>query len=119
MWPTESQKRHPVDEASSSFVPPTSPVARSHPFLGGFYTTHQWQVNLAFEVAQTAIADDASGALADPDHAEDEDRFVLFGMSNVARLRVVVYGLRGDGDAIRITSARKATRGESSFSTAS
>ncbi|MEO8498496.1 MAG: BrnT family toxin, partial [Planctomycetota bacterium] len=46
----------------------------------------------------------------DPDHSEDEDRFLTFGHSIAARLLVVSHTDRGD--AIRIISVRTATRKE-------
>jgi len=46
----------------------------------------------------------------DPDHSEDEDRFILIGRSAVARLLVVVHVERGE--RIRLISARRANRTE-------
>lgn len=65
---------------------------------------------VSFEEAATAFADPLSLTIPDPDHSEDEDRFVLLGISYRNRLLVVVHTERGDN--IRIISARKATRGE-------
>ena len=48
----------------------------------------------------------------DPDHSEDEDRFVLLGFSSKARI-VVCHCYRSDDSTIRIISARKATKKES------
>jgi len=45
----------------------------------------------------------------DPDHSDDEDRFILLGMSAKPRLLVVVYAYRDREAKIRIISARKAT----------
>jgi len=44
----------------------------------------------------------------DPDHSQDEDRFVLLGFSAKLRLLVVVHAYRQDDNEIRIISARKA-----------
>ena len=77
-------------------------------------TTNATKHGVTFDEAQTSFADEAALVIADPDHSDDEDRFILLGMSNVARLLVVVHCLRDGGDTIRIISARKATRGESS-----
>ena len=76
-------------------------------------TANATKHGVSFDEAQTAFADEAALVIADPDHSDDEDRFILLGMSNVARLLVVVHCLRDGGDNIRIISARKATRGES------
>ena len=46
----------------------------------------------------------------DPDHSEYEDREILLGYSNQARLLLVGFTLRDD--VIRIISARKSTRRE-------
>lgn len=50
----------------------------------------------------------------DPDHSEDEDRFILMGMSSILRILVVCHCYRGENDKIRIISARKATSNERS-----
>jgi uncharacterized protein len=46
-----------------------------------------------------------------PQPADEEERFVLLGLSAALRVLVVVHALR-DKDVIRIISARKATRPE-------
>ncbi len=50
--------------------------------------------------------------MANPEHSEDEDRFILLGLSSQLRLLVVCHCYRDDTDTIRIISARKATRSE-------
>jgi uncharacterized DUF497 family protein len=50
---------------------------------------------------------------AHPDHSEDEERFVLLGLSSALRLLLVCHCYRGEGNVIRIISARKATTKES------
>jgi uncharacterized DUF497 family protein len=52
-------------------------------------------------------------AVHDPDHSEDEERFVLLGLSSAPRLLLVCHCYRSAGNVIRIISARKATRAES------
>ena len=47
----------------------------------------------------------------DPEHSEEEDRFLLLGMSVKLRILVVCHCVR-ETDKIRIISARKATRHE-------
>lgn len=51
----------------------------------------------------------------DDEHSEDEKRFLLLGMSTTARLLLVCHCERDSGHVIRIISARKATRRESTF----
>jgi hypothetical protein len=65
---------------------------------------------VSFEEASTTFADPQSITRFDPDHSEDEDRFVLLGASHAGRLLVVVHTDRGD--SIRIISARLATKRE-------
>ncbi len=67
---------------------------------------------VSFEEAQTVFHDDAALLISDPDHSEDEDRFVLLGLSATLRMLVVCHCYREDQAVIRIISARKATRSE-------
>ena len=50
--------------------------------------------------------------MRDPEHSDDEDRFVLLGLSTRARLLVVCHCYRTGDDVIRIISARKADKSE-------
>ncbi|MCY3021165.1 MAG: BrnT family toxin [Planctomycetota bacterium] len=73
------------------------------------------QLNIAehgasFDEAMTVFGDPLAVTVYDPDHSEEEDRFITLGSSNRQRLLVVVHCDRGD--AIRIISARVATRRE-------
>jgi uncharacterized protein len=67
---------------------------------------------VAFAEAETAFLDDRGAILPDPEHSDDEDRFLLLGMSAALRVLVVVHCLRERGSVIRLLSARKATRSE-------
>lgn len=49
----------------------------------------------------------------DPDHSEDEDRFLLLGLSSQLRIIVVCHCYRENDEQIRIISARKTTARES------
>ncbi|HEY7185723.1 MAG TPA: BrnT family toxin [Vicinamibacterales bacterium] len=64
---------------------------------------------VSFEEARSVFFDDEARLLDDPDHSEDEDRFILLGMSTGPRLLVVVHAYRERGGLIRIIPARKAT----------
>jgi uncharacterized DUF497 family protein len=66
---------------------------------------------VTFEEAATAFGDPLSITIDDPDHSEEEERFVLVGMTHRARIVVVVHTDQG-GDAVRLISARLATRRE-------
>lgn len=65
---------------------------------------------VAFEEASTAFGDPLSVTVHDPDHSDDETRFVLVGQSFRGKLLVVVHSERGG--SIRMISAREATRRE-------
>ena len=67
---------------------------------------------VSFEEAKTIFYDDNAVEFFDPDHSENEDRFVMLGMSFMARVLVVCHCVREEGYVIRIISARKATRHE-------
>ena len=58
----------------------------------------------------TAFADPLSLTSFDPDHPDEEDRYLLLGVSSASRLLVIAHSDRGE--AIRIISARLATRRE-------
>jgi uncharacterized protein len=66
---------------------------------------------VSFEEAQSAFADESGRLISDPDHSQEEDRFILLGMSGLPRILVVCHCYR-HGDTIRIISARKADRSE-------
>jgi hypothetical protein len=66
---------------------------------------------VSFEEAQTVFYDEEAVEFDDPDHSQDEDRFIILGMSLRLRVLVVSHCVR-KGDVIRIISARKATRHE-------
>lgn len=68
--------------------------------------------SISFEEAQTVFYDDDALLKADPDHSEEEDRFLLLGFSAEANMLVVVHCYRADDSVIRIISARKATKTE-------
>jgi uncharacterized protein len=70
--------------------------------------------SVSFEDAQTVFSDENALLIDDPDHSEDEDRFVLLGLSQSMRLLVVVHCYRAEGKVIRIISARKAEARERS-----
>ena len=50
----------------------------------------------------------------DPDHSEDEERFIILEESSRANLLVVCHCYRVSDTVIRIISARKATKTETS-----
>ena len=65
---------------------------------------------VSFEEATTVFGDPLSLTISDPDHSENEARFLDLGLSHRGRLLVVSYTERGD--QTRIISARLASRVE-------
>lgn len=65
-----------------------------------------------FEEAQTVWADEKAQEYFDPDHGDDEDRFIRIGHSKKPRLLLVVFCERQGGKVIRIISSRRATNEE-------
>lgn len=74
-------------------------------------TINKAKHGIAFEEAETAFYDDEALIIADPEHSQNEERFILLGFSSMARLLIVCHCVR-DEDIIRIISARKATSHE-------
>jgi uncharacterized DUF497 family protein len=68
-----------------------------------------------FEEAQSVFRDPNARLFHDPEHSEQEDRFILIGVSATARPLVVVHCYRESDSVIRIISARKATKKEVRF----
>ncbi|MBN1394483.1 MAG: BrnT family toxin [Pirellulales bacterium] len=67
---------------------------------------------VSFEEAQTAFFDQRAKVYFDPDHSDDEDRFILLGVSYRLRELVVCHCYREKDALIRIISARKADKRE-------
>ncbi len=66
--------------------------------------------NVSFEEAKTVFGDPLYLDFFDPDHSQDEERYIIAGKSIMNRLLLVSYAERGN--AIRLISAREATRRE-------
>jgi uncharacterized DUF497 family protein len=75
-------------------------------------TTNRKKHKVSFEEAKTVFYDDEALFKDDPDHSQDEERFILLGMSSALRTLVVCHCYRVQDEIIRIISARKATRSE-------
>ena len=67
---------------------------------------------VSFEEAQTVFLDDTARLIDDPDHSDEEDRFVLLGYSFRARCLIVSHCYRESDSVIRLISARRATAPE-------
>jgi hypothetical protein len=67
---------------------------------------------ISFKEAQTVFSDPNARMIFDPEHSEDEDRFILLGISSGLKLLVVCHCYQEDDMVIRIISARKANKNE-------
>ncbi|MCI8297390.1 MAG: BrnT family toxin [Lachnospiraceae bacterium] len=74
---------------------------------------NQKKHKVSFEEAASVFYDEMALVRDDPDHSEDEDRFIILGMSDSEKLLIVCHCYRASDTVIRIISARKATRSES------
>jgi uncharacterized DUF497 family protein len=73
---------------------------------------NQRKHGVTFEEAVTAFCDESGRLIPDPDHSDDEERFVLLGMSWSLRVLVVCHSYCAVTGTIRLISARKASRSE-------
>ena len=76
---------------------------------------NQRQHGISFAEAKTVFYDENALLIDDPDHSEDEDRFIMIGLSSSLRLLTVCHCYRENEEVIRIFSARKATLQETKF----
>ena len=65
---------------------------------------------VAFREAGMVLRDPLSITIFDPDHSDEEDRFITFGFSAAGKLLMIAHTERGK--RIRIISARGLTRAE-------
>lgn len=73
---------------------------------------NQTKHKISFEEAQTVFYDEEALVIDDPDHSEEEERFIILGLSNKANLLVVCHCYRVSDTVVRIISARKASKTE-------
>lgn len=67
---------------------------------------------VSFEEAKTVFDDDFARMIPDPDHSEEEERFILLGMSYTLKILTVVHCYKDQEGIIRIISARRSTKNE-------
>ena len=67
---------------------------------------------VSFEEARTSFFDENAIQFFDPDQSEDEERFIIPGMSVELRILVVCHCFRESETVVRIMSARKADKRE-------
>ncbi len=87
------------------------------PGIGFAWDRRKERLNLekhgvSFEEAQSVFSDERAILIPDPDASDDEDRFVLLGLSALLRTLVVCHCYRRADEVVRIISARKANRRE-------
>lgn len=67
---------------------------------------------VSFEEAQAVFLDEKAIRYFDPDHSEDEARFIMLGLSFKLHVLVVCHCYRENDTVIRLISARKADKQE-------
>jgi uncharacterized DUF497 family protein len=67
---------------------------------------------VSFQEAETVFYDSNAKIIHDPDHSDNEDRFIILGLSKLLNLLVVCHCYRENDETIRIITARKATKNE-------
>ena len=70
---------------------------------------------VSFEEAQSVFYDEFAVQFFDEQNSNVEDRFLMLGFSDEARLLIVCHCERNQGNNIRIISARKASKIESKY----
>ena len=73
---------------------------------------NQRKHGVSFEEARSVFFDAQAVEFYDDAHGEEEDRFLLLGVSAKLRILMVCHCLREGGNVIRIISARRATKNE-------
>ena len=67
---------------------------------------------ISFEEGKSVFYDDNARLMHDPDHSEDEERFLILGLSEKLNILLVCHCYREKDEVIRLISARKATKNE-------
>lgn len=73
---------------------------------------NQQKHGISFEEAESVFFDDCAVQFWDEEHSEEEERFLLLGISYKMRILLVVHCFREEDSIIRMISARKATKNE-------
>lgn len=77
--------------------------------------TNKKKHGISFEEAATVFYDTEALVIEDTEHSEEEERFLILGLSSKTNLLVVCHCYRASETVIRIISARKATKTESGY----
>ena len=78
-------------------------------------TINKVKHGVSFEEAVSVFDDSRALVIPDPDHSDDEERFIILGLSTKLNMLVVCHCYRNQEQTIRIISARKATKTECRF----
>ncbi len=78
-------------------------------------TINKKKHQISFEEAKTVFYDENALVIDDPDHSEQEDRFIILGLSSKVNLLVVCHCYRASDTVVRLISARHATKAESKY----
>ena len=76
---------------------------------------NQRRHGVSFEEARTVFFDERAVEFYDKKHSNEEDRFLMLGLSAKLSILMVCHCVREKGSVIRLISARKATRNERKF----
>ena len=76
------------------------------------YALNLQKHKIAFEEASTVFADDNAIYMDDEEHSQDEERFIVIGISDKLKMLMVCHCYRNGDRLIRIISERKATKPE-------
>ena len=77
------------------------------------HVSNKHKHGISFEEAGSVFDDEYAVYFDDETHSNDEDRFIIIGISKFDRLLLVCHCYRENDTVIRIISARKATKKES------
>ena len=78
-------------------------------------TSNRRKHGVSFEEAISTFYDDSATQFFDQQNSNEEDRYLLLGISGQLRVLLTSYRILNDGTTIRIISARRATKHESQF----
>jgi len=73
---------------------------------------NQEKHGVSFDEAKTTFFDDFARVIADPEHSDLEERYILLGMSIKLNILVVCHCYFEEDNIVRIFSARKADPSE-------
>ena len=73
---------------------------------------NQKKHKISFEEASSIFSNLPFEVFYDPDHSENENRYIAIGISNKKRILLVIHCESSKENEVRIISARKATKRE-------